>query len=283
MRKKLVCLLALSFLLSLTACGSNGNEQDNAPDAEASQSAPQEPPKSPPLTESEIKQMYTDPTKFTGRQLELTGQVFSSPEYDEDGVYFQMWGDPEGQDLNTVVVCFDPELELESDEYVRITGEVVDVFEGENMMGGKIVAPMVRADSLETVSYMDAVMPTLYTAMAEENSIDQYGYVVTIEKVELAESETRAYITVTNNGSESFDLYRYNAKIIQNGKQYEQETNYYAEYPEIQSDLSVGVTTEGILTFPAIEATDFQLILPGASGNWEERIDDYTFNFSIQE
>lgn len=274
MKKRVCLLLSLALIATLTACGNSTGTPTQEADVK---------PEAPPLTESEIKQMYSDPSKFIDRQLELTGQVFTAPEYDEDGVYFQMWGDPENWDLNTIVAYPDPEMELEEDEYVRITGYVASAYEGENMMGGKISAPMITADTVEIVSYIDAVSPTLHTAAAETNSIDQYGYVVTIEKAELAESETRVYVTITNNGKETFGLRQYSSKIIQNGKQYEHETNFSADYPEVQDDLSVGVTTEGIITFPAIEAGDFQLILPGSSGNWKEDISDYTFDLTIQE
>ena len=47
-----------------------------------------------------------------------------------------MWADPENIDYNTVVAYFDPELTLEDGQYIRISGTVIDVFEGENMMGG---------------------------------------------------------------------------------------------------------------------------------------------------
>ena len=281
MKRLLYLILTFIILLGLTACGSSSSANTN----QGESSTPAEQPKQEiePLTEIEVKQMYSNPKDFVGRRVELVGKVFSTPEYDKDGVYFQMWGDPENSDLNTVVAYFNPEMTLNGDEYVRIVGEVTDVFEGENMMGGKIIAPGIRADSLEVISYMDAVAPTLYTATATTSSVDQYGYVVTIQKVELAESETRAYVSITNNGSEAFDLYKYSAKIIQNGKQYEQESNYNADYPDVQGDLSVGVTTEGIITFPAIESAPFQIIIPGRSENWNEEIKDYVFDFTVQE
>ena len=281
MKRLLYLLLTFIILLGLTACGSSSSENTN----QGESSTPEVQPKQEiePLTEIEVKQMYSNPKDFVGRRVELVGKVFSTPEYDKDGVYFQMWGDPENSDLNTVVAYFNPEMNLNGNEYVRIVGEVADVFEGENMMGGKIIAPGIRADSLEVISYMDAVAPTMYTATATTSSVDQYGYVVTIQKVELAESETRAYVSVTNNGSEVFDLYKYSAKIIQNGKQYEQESNYNADYPDVQGDLSVGVTTEGIITFPAIESAPFQIIIPGRSENWNEDIKDYVFDFTVQE
>ena len=119
--------------------------------------------------------------------------------------------DPENIDYNTVVAYFDPELTLEDGQYIRISGTVIDVFEGENMMGGKIVAPAIQADTLEVISYKDAVRPTVATATTINNTVEQYGYSVAVQSVELAEKETRAYISVTNNGSSEFSLYGFNS------------------------------------------------------------------------
>ena len=75
MKQKICGLLAMLLLLS--GCGSST------------------PADTSPMSEDEITQMYSDPDSFKGRTLELYGRVFNEPEYDDDGVYFQMWGDPE--------------------------------------------------------------------------------------------------------------------------------------------------------------------------------------------
>lgn len=272
MKRMLCTLLSLVIAVGLTACGGEGTT-----DANGSEGTPEV---QEPLSSAEIKQMYTNPADFKGRTVELIGKVFSEPEYDTDGIYFQMWGDPKNSELNTVVGYLDPEFELVSGNYVKILGTVKDVFEGENMMGGKIIAPSILAESVVVMSYEEAVAPALYTVEPAEKTQDHMGYKVTVEKVELAASETRAYITVENGGSDKFNLYSFNAKIVQNGKQYEHEPNYEADYPDIQTDLMVGVATEGIICFPKIENASFQLILEGHSDNWKEDIAPYVFELT---
>ena len=87
MKQKICGLLAMLLLLS--GCGSST------------------PTDTSPMSEDEITQMYSDPDSFKGRTLELYGRVFNEPEYDDDGVYFQMWGDPENGERNTIVACKD--------------------------------------------------------------------------------------------------------------------------------------------------------------------------------
>ena len=66
------------------------------------------------------------------------------------------------------------------------------------------------------------------SATAVNNTIEQYGYSVTVQSVELAEKETRAYISVTNNGSSEFSLYGFNMVLIQDDTQYKYAPNYKA-------------------------------------------------------
>lgn len=214
--------------------------------------------------------------------MELSGVVFNTVEYDEDGVYFQMWGDPENSDLNTIVTYPDPNFALESDQYVKLTGTVMGEFTGTNAFGGEISAAVVTADTLEISTYQDVVSPTLATASADVPTVEQLGYSITVQKAELAENETRLYISATNNGSANFTIYSFNMTIVQDGHQYEEESNYDADYPELQSDIRPSVTTEGVVTFPALENAPFQLIIEARSDDWDEDIQDYVFNLDFQ-
>jgi hypothetical protein len=235
MKKVLSILAAVAMVISLVACGNNSSGQGSSEEQI-------------PMSNDEIKQMYADVNEFKGRTIELTGKIFGSIDYDSDGVYFQMYADPANYEMNTVVAYGNPDAELSDGDYVKVIGKVSGEFEGENMLGAKITAPVITADSAEVLTYQDAVAPTLYTYIPNESTLTQNGYSVTVEKVELAEQETRVYIKVENNGAGKFNLYSFNSLIIQNGKQYEEETNYEADYPDVQTDLSVGVSTEGIFT-----------------------------------
>lgn len=271
-RRWVALLLAGMMCLSLAACGSTANDSGD----ESVQMAE-------PLTEEEVKKMYSNPKDYVGSTVELVGQIFGGVEYDDDGVYFQMYADPANWDMNTMVGYLNPDITLEDDAYVKLTGIVTDVYEGENMLGATLVLPAVRAIELEEISYIDAVVPTICTAAATTPTIDQRGYAVTVEKVELAEDETRVYVKVVNNGANEFSLYDFNMTLIQNGSQYEKSYNFDGDYPELQTDIRPGITTEGIVTFPGIAQEPFQIIMEGRSGDWQEDLSEYTFDFTIQQ
>ncbi len=229
-----------------------------------------------PLSGKEIKPMYSNPKEFEHRCVEIVGRVFTEPEYDEDGVYLQIWGDVKNSSNSAIIYIQDRDFEVAEDDYIHIVGIVAGDFTGTNAFGGDITVPTIAARSYEVLDYKDAVAPTLKEYELNEAQT-QHGYSITLQKVELAESETRVYVKVDNQGTDSFNVYSFNAKLIQNGKQFEEQSNWEADYPEVQTDLLVGNSTEGIIAFPAIGDGAFSVMLEGRSDNWHEDFDPFTF------
>lgn len=263
-RKALALLLGLAMMFGLAACGSTPVESDQ-----------------PPMTEEEIQKMHADPDSYKGRELTIYGQILDTPEKDDDAIYFQMYCDPVNYSQSVIVGYADPSLTLPADCYVKVTGTVDGKFEAENMLGGTVTGARIIATSVEESNYADAVAPTLKSIDVNQTQ-EQLGYSVTIQKVEFAEKETRVYLSVTNNGNDKFFLYSFNVKILQNGTQYGEEMNYDAGYPEIESELLVGATTEGVICFPALEQASFQLSSEAHSDNWQETIEPFTFDITVE-
>ncbi len=264
-RIKILALILVAFLLIVYGC------------SKAKEPAEQK----PAMSEEEITQMYSNPDFFKGRQIEFTGQVFGSIQQNKDIITFQMHADPEEREKNTVVYYDDPNLNLKADAYIKVFGAVRGKFEGKNMLGGSVTCPSIQADYIEIKDYISVVSPNIAVYDAKFTR-SQYGYWVTLQKIEFAKKETRVYLSVKNDGKSNFSLYSFNAKIVQNGKQYEEQTNFDADYPEIQSDLMPGIITEGIITFPALEQINLKLVLKGHSDNWNEKINDYIFDLSFK-
>ena len=270
MKKRLFAsVLAIALLFSLASCGNGSGESYSGKDS--------------PLTEKEIEELYAMPEEFKGRSVEILGVVFSEPERDGDRIYFQMWADPINCEKNTVVSCSDSDLKLHDGDYVKIVGTIGKPFEGETLLGEQITAPTIFADSVEVVTYQEAVAPAIATYEFSDLSQTQFGYTVSIQKVELAETETRVYVNVQNQGSAAFSLYSFDCKIVQDGKQHNEESNFDADYPEIQSDLQVGASTDGIICFDPINNSDFKIVFEAGSDNWDETINPYTFDVVLNQ
>ena len=230
---------------------------------------------------NEIVQLYSTPKEYKNKYVELTGQIINTVEKDEKNTYFQMFENPSEGSGNTIVIYPNIDIELKEDDYVKVIGKVLGGKEAENAFGGKISLLQIQAESVEPSNYIEVESPTLKTIDVNSEQ-EQFGYKVKISKVELAEKETRVYLEINNNGAENFNLYSFNAKLVQNGQQFEEQDNWDAEYPEVQTDLMPGNTTSGIIAFPSVNQSDFELVFEASSDNWREDIQPYRFSIVVQ-
>lgn len=229
-----------------------------------------------PIQGDDIKTLFSDPESLKDQAILLVGQVFNGPTEEGDQVYVQIHTNI-SEYTDNVAVFYDPSMiTLKDDDYITVLGAVGEVKSGTNIFGQTVSSPTVQALAIETVSYSDAASPTLATVDVNQTQ-DQYGYSITVQKVEYAADQTRVYVSVTNNGSADFSLYEFNCVISQNGKQYDEESDWKADYPEVSSDLKPGNTSEGVITFPGIEQASFQLTLDGSSDDWSQTIEDYVY------
>ena len=269
MKKIIAFLLCMVLCVGLVGCG---GDKDTA----------KKPEKKEYLTEDQINDLYSNPDKFKGKYVSLKGQVFGSPETEDDQVAFQMWGDPEGAEKNTIVYCSkDLAKDVKADSYVIITGKIDGIYEGTNAFGGSITAPQINAEKIEVSSYVDVISPTLKSV--EPNDVrNSNGVTVTLQKVEFSPIETRVYLSIDNQSGKEYSFYAYSTKVVQNGKQFESDSNYDADYPEISNDILNGVKSEGILIFTGLEQASFQFIAEGQSDDYSIDGDTFTFDVTVQ-
>ncbi|MCO8194433.1 MULTISPECIES: DUF4352 domain-containing protein [Anaerofustis] len=251
-------------LLLLAMCGGGGNTD------------------STPITNEEITELYTDPSSFTGRTFTFTGQVLS---VEQDGnVYgIQAWYDVKNLDKNTLIYYYaseDENFSIKENDFIKATGTINGTFTGTNLLGGTVELPEMDADKVEIVSYEEVVSPANKTIELDKTS-KKGNASFTIEKIELADDETRVYATLKNNGSSSISFYSYDAKLIQGGEQISTQDDFYVEgYPEIEYDLNSKAKSSGIITFPKIDKDkNFTLKFPFYDN---EDFNEYTFSFDIK-
>lgn len=234
------------------------------------------------VDEDEFSTMYSDPEAYENYDVEFTGVVFIEPEQDKDGVYLQVYAKPENYEQNVIVGYEDPDFEVEEEDYVQVKGVVQGEMEGENVMGGDLAVPVVYATDLEVVDYATAVAPALDEVEIDE-TIEQHGVEVYIEKMEIAEKETRVYLTVNNDTDDAFNYYDFDSKLISGNEQLDAEDNYESDLPEIQSEILPGVETEGVFTYPAMDedAENVTFHSEGHSDNYELDFEPFTLEIEL--
>lgn len=272
MKKKfLAALLAATMALSMTACGGNENIETDAPQEKVY------------VDESEISNVFANPDEYEGKYIELSGVIFNKPGTEGESSAYQVWADP--VDYNYDFLFITNDNSFANDDYVIIEGKLTGAFEGENAFGAETSCPVIEAETVTKSTYMDVVAPTI-AELSPAVSAEQHGITVTVDKVEYSDVETRVYMTITNASATTASFGIYSARIIQDGKQIELDSNsssaYMGDYPELSYDLSAGASTSGILVFPVIDqAKDFQVILPdNYSDDWELEFTDFALNIT---
>jgi len=232
------------------------------------------------LDNKNIDLLFSNPKEYKGANIEFTGRVFVKPERDKNSVYLQVFSDPKNSEGNIAVSYNDPNLPVDTDSYVKISGVVKGEMKGTNVFGATLSIPMVEAQSIEIVDYITAVSPTLETINVD-SEINQHGLIVALNKIEFAEDETRVYLKVKNNSNDSVSIWKHSAKVVQGNKQFECEYNFLADYPEIQNDLLPGVESEGIIPFPPMDPEQsLRFTIEGSCDDYTLKVNPFEFEIN---
>ena len=260
MKKHIAIILALfTAVFFLVGCGSS------------------EPAEKVYVEDSEIDAALSDGDSYKGKYINIAGKVFSV-EKDGDTVGMQVWYDVENAEQQFIVYA-DKEMAsgVKEDSFVRVDGQITGTFTGENYFGGEITAITIQADSLEVGGYDDIYAQAESTKEVGETK-EQHGVSVTIDRIEYAKDEARVYLTVKNESGYQASIYTYDAKAIQDGKQFEHEDNYEAGDGGDIGDIVDGASKEGILRFKGLDPEKpVKIQIEAYSDNYDIEMEDYVF------
>lgn len=213
----------------------------------------------------------TDADGYQGASVQLTGRIFLEPEVSADMVGFQMYTTDGLTDGNTVVVA-PAGTKVNDGDYVRVVGTLTGMFEGENLFGATLRLPSILAEEVEVIDRATAI-PARKTYNLDY-PITQHGLTITLERVDISDSETRVYVKANNGSSNKAYLSTYDAKLVQGNKQYEPDLFNDTGLPDLPSDILPGIETEGVLVFdPTDPTTSLRLVWEGP------HLDNYRLDF----
>ncbi len=269
----LIGVLVLLVVGLAVVAGSGGGSADRAaPSGGESQGTAET------FTNDNYSRLFSDPRAHKGASVDVTGQLLERPEDYKDELAFQMFADIENADWNTIVYTDQTGLDLDTDDYVRVQGEVLGAFEGENAFGGGITAPSVQASKVSVVSAGQAI-DSAEKVVQVDQTLENQGFQVTLDKIEFGQESTRAYVTLTNNTGRGASFYTFDAKIVQGSMQADYLEDSYAYYDEEpQSELRPGIETQGVVPFEPVDSdTPFELRVPWSSDNYNITAKPVTF------
>ncbi|CUB18653.1 hypothetical protein BN2127_JRS7_00193 [Bacillus subtilis] len=276
MRHKIITfILAIVVIIIIANIGNSGDSQ-----ASTATTSSDSKKSTKTVQKADIEKLYTNANQFKNYKVDLYVKVFDV-EQDDDGTYFQGYNNPEKLSKNTLIMSDDSDLDIKDDDIIHVVGTVKDKYDGENALGGSVSAPRIIADSIEKSDYATAFAPAQKTINVDKTQ-NQHGFALTLQKVELAEKETRLYVKIENKSQDEINFYDFNAKIIADNKQLERKDDL-SSYPKIQSEILPGVNTEGVIVFPKIESKTAKIILEGSSENYDITINPFTFEVNLDQ
>ena len=174
-----------------------------------------------------------------------------------------------------VVVGTNPKLTEE--QWVRVRGVLHSYWNTENLMGAELRMPVVAAHSVSAITRAEA-FPSIRTVPVDQ-SITRHGLTITLQKLEIAASETRLYIHAKNNSPNKASLYAYDAVLVQGTQQIVRKDVFGQDAEEPHTTLVSGTETQGILLFERVspDSSPVRLIWEGP------RTEDYSLTFDDWE
>lgn len=231
----------------------------------------------------QLNDLFSKTDDYIDHCIKMKAQCFVDPEKTDDNQYYvQAYpiidNDIDRSDLLWLYVSGD-DFTIKQDDYFEFTGKVFDTGNGTNAFGTELSAPEITVTDYKVLDYKDALSPTVYEVDPAQQQ-EQNRLEVTVDKVEISKKETRVYVTVKNGMSDTCMVNAYSAKIVQDGKQYDVQTNFEGDYAQLSTEVLPGATSSGVICFDPIEDKDFSFVLGTFSDNFE--IGEQDFNFDIQ-
>ncbi|WP_379970365.1 DUF4352 domain-containing protein [Ectobacillus sp. sgz5001026] len=265
MKKLLLIIVSICIALSAACSKSASTTSQNNNDSKV-------------LAKEDFAKMHSDPKSYKGYSVDFYGKVFVQPEKDKEGTMLQVWADANNS-LNTIVAIKDTNTDFKQGDIVHIKGSVTDETSGQNAFGATVKAPVVLAKSVEKSDYATAFAPAKKTIDVNQEQ-NQNGYKLAVKKIEVADNETRVYVSVKNESKVKVHFYSFNTKLIDNGKQNEETKNYDAKYQEVQADILPSLSSDGVIVFPKLSADSgqVQLYVEASSDDYSNRLQPFTFD-----
>lgn len=224
----------------------------------------------------------SDPNSYKDKYITFNGCSLNTVQEDNDAVYYQIYTDLDYNNSAIVEVPKNVSSDKITSDYVVVDGQIKGTYSGQTIVGVDKDWVYIIADSITPADYISTFGKADTTWSYSDKIIEQNGISVQITQVDFNSTETRVYVTVTNNSSDKFNLWDYNAKIVQNGQQYDTTYNYNADYPSLSSDILAGASSSGIIVFPPLEPSNIQLQIEGSSDDWQLDFEPFSYDLTAQ-
>lgn len=227
-----------------------------------------------------IDVVSSNPDSYKGKYITFDVRSIDKVQEDGDTIYYQAYTDTSYGNSVIIEAPKDTVPAVTTSDYAIIDGKIDGTYSGTTIVGVDKDWAYIVADSITPSTYTDTFGKADATWDFADQIISQNGVDIQVTKVEFNSIETRFYVTVSNNSSDTFNVWSNDAKIVQGGQQYEETYNMDADYPVLSTSLLPGATSSGVLVFPVVSQSEMQLHIEGASDDWETEFQPFEFTLS---
>ncbi len=208
----------------------------------------------------------------------VKGQAYSV-EKTKKGIKYDLYSKAYSIEKISTIYYDKKDINIKDEDYVIVDGVVLGE---DDVIDINLTYVNIKATKIQKSNYVDVFSPTIKTYTLNQ-TIKQHKYKVTLEKVELAKNQTRAYIKVKNKGRGKFEIYTLSAKLKQGRKANYIDGDYILDNPKLFEPIKKGQTVRGIISFPQIKMNEsFTLKIPAASSKKKENVKEYTFRVKVK-
>lgn len=208
------------------------------------------------ISNPDYDDLFRNNSNYTGKVVHYVGEVVQIQEGSGDTYVMRanVTEDEMGFWENDVFLSYSGNRVLEND-IIEFWGEVKGVKKYDTVLGSSRSIPEIAAIHLEVLQdYTGGGTSNIKNTIEIGQINEQHGFSVTLNKIELADKQTRVWLNVQNDSDYKVSLYDFNAKLVQDGKQLEPTFNSNEEL-KLPSEYLSGVNAEGVIVFPAINET----------------------------
>jgi tetratricopeptide (TPR) repeat protein len=186
------------------------------------------------------------------KKVNFTGQILTIPPPDGSGKFLLQMYQGGDDNRNMIVSSLSP-IQFVENECIRVIGISQPIIEYQNAFGAKLTSASIIADSIQKVDCAQFLEPAVKIINVGQ-TMESDGAIMSLDKIEFSDSNTRAYLTVENiDSSEDLVFNEYNSRAIQGKTQYLVINNYDTNYPKIASVIPSGVEEKGVVLFEPLD------------------------------
>ncbi len=180
------------------------------------------------------------------------------------------------------VVALPKDIDIKEGNWVKVEGKLDSYWNTQNMFSAELRVPIVVADNIFIISRSQAIPPIVTINVGK--TITQHGLSITLEKVEIAVSETRIYVKASNDSTSKASLYSYDSVIVQGQNQVKVKQLFgETDIKEPDTTLVSGTVTSGVIMFEPLDPNVRQAKLIWSSPraeDWQLQFSDWIWEFS---